>query len=300
MRSECRRRSIGAVRGRWAFTLIELLVVISVIALIISILLPALRGARLASQHTVCKSNIRQIGIAVRLYAYDYQDRVWPVSVDAGTNFPPNGAAWARIPEPDGSGGGSVRPGFLYDYVDAVDQIGECPSNRRSTSMSDIGSNMFNGDTPLDFDYTMVANAQGARLDRRTQMGYLVEPDAYPNWTLPPLTPPEETRMRRFSWLAIFIEEHTVFWNEQYMDGLWSNADQFETRHAGGANVAFVEGHVETFKPPRGNLERIMEPGDLDTNDIYVRARGQWVRMERQSGVLRPFGWINNPERALP
>ena len=61
--------------SRWAFTLVELLVVISIIALLVSILLPALNKAREQAKSGVCKSNLRQISLGFLYYAEDNNNR---------------------------------------------------------------------------------------------------------------------------------------------------------------------------------------------------------------------------------
>ena len=58
-----------------AFTLVELLVVIGIIALLIAILLPALRRAKDQANRTACMSNIRQVALGFMLYASDNKDK---------------------------------------------------------------------------------------------------------------------------------------------------------------------------------------------------------------------------------
>jgi prepilin-type processing-associated H-X9-DG protein/prepilin-type N-terminal cleavage/methylation domain-containing protein len=69
----CQSRS-PLQRNRYAFTLVELLVVIGIIALLISILLPALSKAREAAQRTACSAKLHTIMLAAQLHRADHKD----------------------------------------------------------------------------------------------------------------------------------------------------------------------------------------------------------------------------------
>ena len=67
-----------AIRKRHGFTLIELLVVIGIIAILASLLMPALARAKQKANGIKCLSNIRQVGMAATMYAGDHENELPP------------------------------------------------------------------------------------------------------------------------------------------------------------------------------------------------------------------------------
>ena len=111
-REFCRKHQVQAKKN--GFTLIELLVVISIIAILVSLLLPAVQQAREAARRTQCKNNLKQIGIA--FHSYHDSHRMFPPGwVEASGNIPTrppeNGFSWAAFILPQ------LDQGNLYSQI---------------------------------------------------------------------------------------------------------------------------------------------------------------------------------------
>lgn len=106
------------------FTLIELLVVISIIALLMGILLPALARGRDVAKASVCASNIRQLGMANLTYAQDNKTYLVRASVDI---WSPNLQRWHGKRSDTYSPFDPTR-GDLASYLSENGRIKQCPA----------------------------------------------------------------------------------------------------------------------------------------------------------------------------
>lgn len=125
------------------FTLVELLVVISIIALLLAILMPALNKAREQARNVVCASGLRQLGIGLHGYAGGHDSKLPPhdsyLSKLPGAIHPPGGfgiywmnyAYTAKL----------TNLGFLIrgSYIPFGSKIIFCPSNKYFGGQSKVG-----------------------------------------------------------------------------------------------------------------------------------------------------------------
>lgn len=81
---------------RQGFTLIELLVVIAIIAILAALIFPTFARARGKAREAQCKSNLKQLGLALEMYASDY-DGLYPFAVDAADSNCPQ--IWDGFPQ---------------------------------------------------------------------------------------------------------------------------------------------------------------------------------------------------------
>ena len=105
------------------FTLLELLTVVAIIAVLCSILVPALQGVRKSAQQVSCASNMRQIGSALLLYAAANDNKLPETSHTAAV-----GQSWIYT---------------LSDYLGDCDEVRICPADPKGDRRFDAGGTSY-------------------------------------------------------------------------------------------------------------------------------------------------------------
>ncbi|MFI4916632.1 MAG: prepilin-type N-terminal cleavage/methylation domain-containing protein [Phycisphaerales bacterium JB060] len=264
-----------------AFTLIELLVVIAIIAILIGILLPSLAAARDVAHTTICAQNLRQMGVAMTVYATDYDDQIWPAD------------DWAFARDRAGAIDRS-KPGVIFDYVEDAHEICGCPKNKRRSGDGRSAGTLYGAYTDLNFDYTMFDETQGYRLGQEVQVARLKDPAGSKPTRIRSML--GETALMAMRSVPIYIEESVWFYNQQFTEGFWGNQDQITDRHDKGGHILYADGVVEIAKfekGPRG--EKIQEADDFTANCIYARVNNGNADWWKITDRGQKYGWINSP-----
>ena len=211
------------------FTLIELLVVISIIALLIAILLPALRAARELGITTQCQSNQRQIGLGLVMYANDNNDYL-PASwmEDSPTRHYYNPLVLAN---------GLVRDGYLpNDGGDRKTQVMLCPGD----------PNEYTGDYYASYHYRQGVNGYAPKHPTNGLAAIRLGawPSAYTGynkWLVKHFHQPSNQsaeQIARFPYAEITISSAIV--SLPYIDRITTNSPY----HDEGSNHLYDDGHV--------------------------------------------------------
>lgn len=226
-----------------AFTLVELLVVIAVIAILAAILLPALAKAKLSAQGAVCKSNLRQLGIAAEMYWNDHSGNCFDYQFGT-TNY--GQILWCGWlgPGPETTRAFDLSCGALFPYLKGSD-VRLCPAFgvvmaqfklKATNIMSSYGYNGFLSQPPN------LPTINISQVKPTAQIALFADSAQVNDFLLPA------------SHSHPMIEEWYVLDNPtNYPSSSYYPHGHF--RHEQRANVAFCDGHV--------GMER-MVPGSLD------------------------------------
>ncbi|MGA2786268.1 MAG: prepilin-type N-terminal cleavage/methylation domain-containing protein [Verrucomicrobiota bacterium] len=136
------------LKQKKAFTLIELLVVIAIIAILAALLLPALAAAKRKAQKINCVNNLKQLGLAFRVWEGDHSDR-YPMAlstVSGGAQEQIWNAATATAPA---TGPGSAAYGLTNVFVVMSNELSTpkvlfCPSDGQRKATTNFPSLHFN------------------------------------------------------------------------------------------------------------------------------------------------------------
>ena len=239
------------------FTLIELLAVIAIILLIVSLLAPALKGARERAMEVQCKVHLRQIGTAMFTFAQEHQGILPAGSVAYNDGDEPWQKCWmGKEVLPPGIATSSVWPenrdGVLMPYIGNDPGIAKrmyrCQSLPQGELGSGLGSNGY-------FDYSMVMFFSGASMAFiPAKAQFRLNPSDSATWVSRP-TP-------------LVVEEDPYWWLNRYpnVEPGCGNQDRIGVWHRGRGFYLATDGSANECTPNR--------PDGLNPslNDIYVQA----------------------------
>lgn len=227
---------------RRGFTLIELLVVIAIIAILAAILFPVFARARENARRASCQSNLKQIGLGVMQYVQDYDEK-YPITANQ-TGFY-GGLDWG------------LWMVNVFPYVKST-QIFACPSSSSSSFTTYTNSPSGTLTFPALGHYgvneyvipgTAYVNSSGFSAAGINAVSRLVMAGDCTG----PVT-------SNTMWRIINANNTSTIW---YSVG--GPADERYSRHLGGSNILFADGHVKSYSQGQMGLD----PSRTNPSETY-------------------------------
>jgi prepilin-type N-terminal cleavage/methylation domain-containing protein len=247
---------------RRAFTLIELLVVIAVIAILAALLLPALAKAKDKAKQVACAANLRQWGVALRMYVDDNSDGIPRDGMDENGSYVLNDSyqpnAWFNLlpayvsEQPlyayttNATASSAEQNSHVVPFPDGLGKIYQCTAAQMVANDFSLidgnGSAIYGKDGFFSYDMNI-------DLKHNKPLYSLAASYPYPQM-------PKVTQIKRPT-ETVFLFDCAFSPNTESTTGGINSFNSvnpanrwrsFASRHNKGGNIVFIEGHVEYFK----------------------------------------------------
>lgn len=255
--SDLPARRVSKLRA--AFTLVELLVVIGIIAILVSLLLPALNKAREQAKSIVCESNEKQLLLAFQMYVGENKGAT-PHFPPVGMTYPgttPYDRSHAYFMQPGAGRGGAIRydVGPFWQYLSPIRYGPVNPGPTETTTPPDSLTRPMNCPTDL-VELRYVANS-GTDMAASFRRNFSYSWNGQLSNVAWGGSAPHDSQVVTRITQIIHNSQKIILCEEAHPNDGWcfigfqgGNQDDTPTiRHNGRGNYGFADGHVESLGP---------------------------------------------------